>query len=118
MVGVATGISISFSLSFAKTVNPAMGIVETFVNLTAGVSVAGRGIFDILIGGFTEAGVNFAPNGLNCERKFMPVSLSTGTIVPGRKYKNPKIAITVKIKIIIKSIKFLLDINFIMERVM
>ncbi|HEV7424282.1 MAG TPA: hypothetical protein VGO21_03770 [Candidatus Paceibacterota bacterium] len=106
-------IGTSFNLSFRKTVNPAMGIVETFANFVAGVSVTGGVYPEILIGGVTVSGVVvLLPNGLNFEIKFVPVVVSPVVgVIPFWKYKNPTTAIIIITRIIAKSIKFLFDIK-------
>jgi hypothetical protein len=53
------------------------------------------------------------PNGLNCEMKFVPELSSPGVVTLRCEYKNPNTTITMMIKIIVKSTKFLFDIKLI-----
>ncbi len=59
-----------------------------------------------MVGGFTPP----FPKGLNCEKKFVPPPSAVGVAGGRLKYKNPKTAARIIIRIIIKSIKFRLVI--------
>jgi hypothetical protein len=109
--GVGT-IGTSFNLSLVYAMKPAMGMLETFSNFTLAVSVAGGWYPETLTGVVVWGGVVLPfPNGLKVETKFVPGLLTLGTVAFRRKYKNPRITATATIKIIIKSIKFLLGIK-------
>ena len=64
-------------------------------------------------GGVTGEGIGLlAPNGLNCEKKFVPGPSSVGAAGLFWKYKNPKNPIIIRARIIIKSVEFLFDIKY------
>jgi hypothetical protein len=104
-------VATAFNLSLENTVNPAMGMLEIFFNLTV-ASGAGGWYPDTSTGGLVTGGVVLPfPKGLNCEKKFVPgVSLPVG-FAGFWKYKKPKTAIIITTRTIIKSIKFLRDIK-------
>ena len=109
------GIGTFFNLSLIKTPKPATGILETLVSFVFVSGGAGLGSYPETSTGGVEGGfviLLFFPNGLNCEIKFVPGLSSPGVfVVCPLKYKNPKTPITAIAKIIIKSMKFLFDIN-------
>ena len=92
-------------------------MLETFINFVFSVPVPTLpGVETVPLGTPPEGEGKFgtgAPNGLNCEKKFVPAVLPSVVPAGWRKYKNPKIAIAMMTRIIIKSVKFLLDIKII-----
>src|SRR3989338_226852 len=102
---------ISFNLSFVNTPNPAISILETFFSSTSSIFSSGSSIGEEVSSvGPVSSGAGFLLlNGLNLAMKLVPSPPSPLGVSP-REYRNTKNPTVPRIKIIIKSVKFLFDI--------
>lgn len=109
MTVVSTGTSLYLSL--LNIPKPAIGMLETFFNGDGVLLFVAGGVFSVTFaGGVSAGGVGFLPNGLKLAKKFVPGVLPPGVVgvLCSKRYRNtPKI---IRAMIIIKSVKFLLDI--------